>query len=241
MKVIELSINHDHKGVRLKIHPVVVQTDKMTLLVDCGHPGDLKALKSELGDSHLTFDEITHLFITHHDHDHMGAAAEILAQYPHVQVVTSEVEAPYVRGEKKSLRLTQAEEIYDFLPESEKDGARQFQAYLEHIEPVEVQRTLGDREFIDDERRIMGVMSPGHMPGHMSIYLPEKALLITGDALMLAKGHLHIPNPQYAMDPLAAKETLKKLTTLKINECLCYHGGHYQGDFKTEIINLLEK
>ncbi len=43
--------------------------------------------------------------ITHHDDDHMGALYEIKEKYPHIKVVSSEIESEYISGKRKSLRI----------------------------------------------------------------------------------------------------------------------------------------
>jgi glyoxylase-like metal-dependent hydrolase (beta-lactamase superfamily II) len=69
------------------------------------------------------------------------------------------------------------------------------------------------------------ITTPGHMPGHISIYLKETKTLIAGDALVVENGKLMIANPQYTLDMQKAKESIRKLMSYEIDTILCYHGG----------------
>jgi glyoxylase-like metal-dependent hydrolase (beta-lactamase superfamily II) len=71
------------------------------------------------------------------------------------------------------------------------------------------------------------IATPGHMPGHISIYLKETKTLIAGDAMVVENGKLTIANPQYTLDMQKAKESISKLLSYEIETVLCYHGGIY--------------
>lgn len=60
------------------------------------------------------------------------------------------------------------------------------------------------------------VATPGHMPGHISIYVRERKTLISGDALVVENGELAIANPQYTLDLVEAKKSIKKLLNFEI-------------------------
>lgn len=74
------------------------------------------------------------------------------------------------------------------------------------------------------------VETPGHMPGHISIYLKELKVLISGDALAIENGNLEIAAPQFTLDMAEAKKSILKLLNYNIQKIICYHGGEYQGD-----------
>ncbi len=71
------------------------------------------------------------------------------------------------------------------------------------------------------------VGTPGHIPGHISVYVNQEKVMITGDAALLAKGKLMIANPQFTLDMKFAKESLRKIITYGAKEIICYHGGKF--------------
>lgn len=70
------------------------------------------------------------------------------------------------------------------------------------------------------------------MPGHISIYIKDSKTLIAGDALVVEDDKLTIANPQYTLDIISAKNSIKKLLNYEIDKIVCYHGGVYTKDIK---------
>ena len=91
------------------IHPVLLKDDRNMVLVDCGYTGFLPVIEQAMAEKNLSCSQLTHVLITHQDHDHMGALSELKWKYPKIQVVASKKESPYISGKFKSLRLEQAE------------------------------------------------------------------------------------------------------------------------------------
>lgn len=172
------------------------------------------------------------IIITHHDYDHMGALAEFKRKYPKVKVLASEEDVPYIDGSKKSLRLQQAENIYDSLSENEKVEADHFHKMLQSIESCNVDIKLKDRDYFDCCGGIGILATPGHMPGHISIYHKESKSLITGDALVVENGELVIAVPQYTLDMKEAQNSVKKFLDYDIERIICYHGGIFENEIR---------
>lgn len=105
-----LPIAFSHQGLMQTITPVIIRDDQHSILLDCGYPGFLPLLEEAAQTSGLQLESLTHIIVTHHDIDHMGALAELIKAYPAIHVIAFELEALYVTGKRKSLRLIQAEE-----------------------------------------------------------------------------------------------------------------------------------
>lgn len=178
----------------------------------------------------INIKNLSKIIITHHDYDHMGALAEFKRKYPKVKVLASEEDAPYIDGSKKSLRLQQAENIYDSLSENEKVEADHFHKMLQSIESCNVDIKLKDRDYFDCCGGIGILATPGHMPGHISIYHKESKSLITGDALVVENGELVIAVPQYTLDMKEAQNSVKKFLDYDIERIICYHGGIFENE-----------
>lgn len=233
-----LNLKFDQNGARFTINPVVIYDDQEMVLVDCGHPDALPKLEVLLKEEGLDMTGLNKIIITHHDHDHMGALASIIRKYPNVKVMASAVDAPHIEGKAKSLRLVQAESIYEALPEEQKERARRFAAYLESIEPTTVDIKLGDGDRFDCCGGFEIITTPGHMPGHISVYLPDSKTLIAGDALVVQKGELEIANPQYSLDIEGTRASALKLSKLEIDCVICYHGGLFEGDVHAALVKM---
>lgn len=230
-----LEINFDFQGQENSIYPVLLMDDKEMILVDCGYKGFLKLIKNAAMEKGIDISSLTKIIITHHDFDHMGSLAQFKREYPNIEIISSYEEEKYISGKKKSLRLEQAERIYDSLPESEKEGARMFQRLLENVETVKVDICIEDKFCFNLCGGVEIIETPGHMPGHIAVYVRGSKTLITGDALVIEGEELTLANPQYTLDIDKAKGSVKKLLTYDIEKIICYHGGEYKKDIRASL------
>lgn len=97
--------------IDLIIYPTLLKDNNELILIDCGYPDSVAKIEDEMNKIGLSLSQLTKIIITHHDHDHMGALREIKERYPAVEILCSKEEAPYITGQRKSLRLEQAESI----------------------------------------------------------------------------------------------------------------------------------
>lgn len=233
-----LEINFEFNGMVDTIYPVILRDDKEMILIDCGYPNFLALIEDCASKNNIDLSNLTKLIITHHDFDHMGSAADLKAKYPNIKILASSKDEKYINGKEKSLRLQQAESIYESLPEEQKEWALNFHKILGSIENVDIDRALNDGDIFDWCGGIETIETPGHMPGHISIYIKESRTLIDGDALVIEDGKLCIANPQYTLDMKEAKKTINKLLNYEIDRIICYHGGIYQSDIKKSLENI---
>ncbi|SHI93860.1 Glyoxylase, beta-lactamase superfamily II [Clostridium cavendishii DSM 21758] len=223
------------------IFPVIIEDEKEMVLIDCGYPNFLNIIKETAIKSNVNLNKLTKIIITHHDFDHMGAVAEFKREYPDIKVIASKEDAPFIEGKKKSLRLQQAESIYELLPDEEKPQAEIFHKILETVENCKVDITLKDRDILNICGGIEVVATPGHMPGHISLYHKESKSMIVGDALVVENGKLTIALPQYTLNMDEALNSIKKFLDYDINRVICYHGGIYDKGIEEEIRKIILK
>ncbi len=233
-----LEVKFDFAGATNTIYPVILKDEKEMILIDCGYPNFLPLIKNEAESKGLNISKLTKIIITHHDFDHMGSLSEFKREYPHIKVLSSLEEERYISGKEKSLRLQQAEAIFDKLPDEQKEGARGFQALLESIENVPVDICLNHKDFFPWCGGIEIIETPGHMPGHISIYLRDSKTLIAGDALVVENDELGIANPQYTLNFEEAKKSVKNLINYDIEKIICYHGGVFNKNIKKSLVRI---
>lgn len=236
--IVVLDVNFNFGYGENIIYPVILQDENEMILVDCGYADFLSILEEAACKKDIDLSKLTKIIITHHDHDHMGSLAAIKQKYPHVQVIASEKDAPYVSGGLKSLRLEQAEQTQVMLPPEQQEAGKAFQNILRSIKNVEVDITVKDGDYFTWCGGIEIVETPGHMPGHISIYLKKFKILISGDALAIENGNLEIAAPQFTLDMVEAKRSVSKLLKYDIEKIICYHGGEYQGNISDALRNI---
>lgn len=227
-KLIILNIEMKYGENSDTIHPVVLCDESSIVLVDCGFIGSLPQIEEELTRNGIEPTKVTHIIITHHDHDHMGGAAAFKRKYPNVAILASENEAPYISGAKKSLRLTQAEQMQQTLPEEHKAFGEAFCNLLRLVEPVNVEKTLKDREVLPFCGGCEIIYTSGHTQGHISLYIKEFDTIISGDAIALENNSPVLANPQFTLDLNKATESMERLLSHPAKKIICYHGGKFE-------------
>jgi glyoxylase-like metal-dependent hydrolase (beta-lactamase superfamily II) len=220
-------------------HPVILKSNNEMILVDCGLPGSLPKIKESAMAQDMNIDNLTKVVITHQDIDHVGSLAELKRILPSIQILSDVKEIPYINGEKERIKAKKLREMYDSLPESQQEMVKAMQRLYSTYEPVDVDEVIHDLDIFPWCGDVEIISTPGHTPGHISLYLYEFKTLIAGDALFLQDGELIISLPMFTFDNEQAKKSVKKLLDYDIEKIICYHGGVYEGDIKEALNRIL--
>lgn len=220
--------------------PVIIQQADRMVLVDTGYEGFLPLIIEAARKENISLENLTDIIVTHHDIDHMGALAEWAAAFPRVRIHASPIEATYISGTVKSARLIQAESLYPSLPDEQKPFAKAFQEQLEKVKTVPVDHLLPEGN-IGWLPGLSVIATPGHTPGHISIYDSTQQILITADALVIEGGHLNLANPHFAIDLKQAVQSAWQLSRLPVRQIICYHGGVMSANIGSEWALVLTK
>ena len=230
-----LNIDYIYGNKKEKIHPVIVRDDDELILIDCGYPHFLSQIKTAAEAKGIDLDRLTKIIITLQDYDHLGGLADFKKAYPSVKIYASKQEALYIRGEKEFLRIRQMRVKYAQMSKQEKEQTAHMLRIYSAIEPVQVDEELNGDEHFDWCGGIEIISTPGHMPGHISIYLSAFKVLVAGDALAVKDGKLSVVDPGSVMDVKAAKESMRKLLTYDIQKVISYHGGVAMHEIKKSL------
>lgn len=226
-KILRLTINMKFGNVENIVYPTLLWDKGNIILVDCGFIGSLHILEEALHQHGLSVNQLTGLVLTHHDHDHMGAAAALKKLNSNIKIYSSSEEAPFISAQEKPLRLCQAEEMQKTLPPEQQDFGKAFCNMLRQVEPVGVDYLLHDGDHLDWCGGCRVIATPGHTPGHISLLMENDLIIITGDAIALEGKQPVIANPQFTLDIEQATKSMDKLLSIKANSYYCYHGGVY--------------
>lgn len=224
-QIIILDIGFQFPGGGDAIHPLVLKSADAMVLVDCGYPGFMPDIEEAVRKAGLQMDGLTHIVLTHHDFDHMGAASAFLKKYPAVKIVASKKEAPYISGKEVSPRLTQALEMQKNLPKNKQAFGRRFCEIVSGVQPVRVDIKVTEADRFDWCGGVRVIETPGHTPGHISLFLEKEETLVTGDAAVVEEGRLAVANPAFTLDMAGAESSLQKIKNFGAKKIICYHGG----------------
>lgn len=231
-----------------EIHPAVLWDDHDVVLVDVGLPGQLPQIRKAMENAAIPFERLSIVIITHHDMDHIGSLRGVIRSFSRkIDVLAHEAEKPYIEARIPPIRLSQLEAVLKaatgerrqrILPlyENLKNTYAQYNA--------KVDRTVCGGETLACCGGIEIIHTPGHTPGHISLYLKQRKTLIAGDMLNAENQTLAPAPPVTVVDPAAYVQSLKKLTRYDIQTVLCYHGGLYRskdiGKRISELIRIQE-
>ena len=213
----------------IEVHPVLIREGNDLILCDAGYPNQMDQIEAELAKYGYLVKDLTKVFITHHDHDHVGSLALLKQKNPMLKILSSELEAPYINGTQKSLRLIQAEAYNQTLPDEGRVFGEQFVNYLKTISSAPVDEIVSDKDYIAEGVRV--IATPGHTPGHSSLMLEDENILIVGDALAYENHELTIANPEFTLDLDGCEQSIQKIRQMKFQKLICYHGGIVEGHF----------
>ncbi|MGC9150273.1 MAG: MBL fold metallo-hydrolase [Microbacter sp.] len=221
------------------IHPVIVSNEKYVVLVDTGLPGQLPLLEKLADERGVSLHRLTHVVITHHDMDHVGSLAALKRAYPSVQILSSSVEAEYISGKKVSPRIEMALQRLNSMLSSDQQATLEYIEMLKSVEKVDVDKTFKEDELLACFGGVLIISTPGHLPGHISLYFEQDKVLIAGDALSVENGQLTKPNAYYTLNMDQALESARKFLKYDIQQVICYHGGIFEGDVKNALSKIV--
>lgn len=226
------------------IYPTLLWDEHSAVLVDTGFPGLITHFKEAFKKASLPWEKLRTLIITHQDLDHIGSLPALLADEAlHLTVLAHAAEKPYIEGERMLLKHTPeaivaAEAmIPSHVPE---DWRRRFLSILSHPPKGKVDQTLADGDILPFAGGITIIHTPGHSPGHLSLYHHSSRTLIAADALTVKEGELYGPNPSATPDMEQALSSLTKFSAYEIDKVICYHGGLYRGDANRRIAEIVQ-
>ncbi|GAA0462315.1 MBL fold metallo-hydrolase [Alkalibacillus silvisoli] len=180
------------------------------------------------------------IILTHGHFDHVGAIIELI-EYWDVPVYAHELEKPFLTGEKDYPE-----------PDSTVEGG--LVAKMSPLFPNEAIDISGQLETLPSDGSVphmpgfRWVHTPGHTPGHVSLFRDEDGTLIVGDAFVTVKQEslyrvftqekeISGPPRYLTTDWQQAFNSVKKLAELKPTLAATGHGVPLYGDELTEDLN----
>src|SRR5215211_2851552 len=199
-------------------------------LVDAGLPDQVEAIGAAMDEAGIGVRDLRRLIFTHQDLDHVGSGAALVRQSG-AQVLAHPADAPHIEGSLRPLKPSP--EMLEQRP--------QMREVLERLEPARVDERLEDGTRLDLAGGTRVIFTPGHTPGHVSLYLERSKILIAGDALTAERGHLNGPNPWATLDMHTAIESIRRLADLDVDTIICYHGGVVSEDTNGQLQRVIKE
>ena len=189
----------------------VLKGDKPHIIIDPGHiineSGEecLASLEEGMASDHIKMDEIGLIINTHSHPDHCQSN-ELIVNRSGAQVTLSE--------EEDKFRNTIGERMYTM-----------FGMKAPRFTPLFFLKE-GDVDLGKDWFKVQVILTPGHSPGSVCLYLPDTKILITGDVIFyMSVGRTDFPGG----DTLTLKKSIDKLAVLDVEYLVPGHNTEPNG------------
>ena len=213
------------------VNVYLVQGDDGALLVDTGWNREeaFDSLESQFADIGIKFESISQIVITHIHPDHYGLAGELKelcqAKIALHNVEKDLIDSRYVNMDKLLHQIEQWLYIngvpHDELPKLQMASLRAAK-FVTHAMPDVVLQ--GGETISTGLFSFRVIWTPGHAPGHISLYEPSQKILISGDHILPTITPNVGLHPQSGDNPLG--DYLNSLDSLKQLEVNLVLPGH---------------
>lgn len=160
---------------------LIVDSGELTL-IDTGLPWSAKKILKYVTSLGFETGDIKNILITHADSDHVGGLAAIQKKSGG-EVFASEIEAQAIKTGEQS-RPLKLSGIQKLLFSAASIFFRAAPAGVDHI--------LTNEEVLPIMGGLRVVETPGHTPGHISLFSEEEGVLFCGDSLRCPDGRIKV-------------------------------------------------
>lgn len=153
---------------------LLVSSEGLTL-VDSGLAGQAERILEQLEAAGYELSELSSIVLTHWHGDHVGNAAQ-LARRSGARVVAHLQEVPYIEQTQQVPTATWVQQQLNALGDY----------VLLRREPCKVNQPVEDGDVLQALGGTYVLHTPGHSPGSICLYQPERQILFCGDVLFNA-------------------------------------------------------
>ena len=179
-------------------------------LFDTGEPATAPRLAEEIARNGFALKDIEAIVLSHSHFEHAGGAWGLLERH-RVKVFAHPADIPAITGQEPA-------------PRDLAERLRRLLFRLRYYHALEVVVPIDEGETLRPLPQWQVLRLPGHTAGSIGIFQPRERVLLCGDALINRGDSLALPKDAHCQDPVAARESVRKLATLDLEVLGCGHG-----------------
>ena len=183
-------------------------------LIDSGGPKKIKTAIAEIEATKHAVTDLKQIILTHCHSDHTGSVAELVRR-SQALVVAHQDEVPYILGEQR-------------LPSSSFLQKVMF-GLMDRVFPLHIARvdtSVVDGDTIDTLGGLQVIHAPGHTPGSIALYQPERKIMFFGD-LLFNERELKIAPKLFNVETSKVADAARQLAAYDIDIACFGHGEPY--------------
>ena len=221
------------KDLFVNFYMIQDQTTGAWALVDAGLKWSAPKIKSMAKELFGEGNRPAAIILTHGHFDHVGALATLIEEW-NVPVYAHSFEVPYLTGQSS----------YPPPDPTVGGGLMAAMSWMYPKGPINVQdfvRPLPDNNTIPGMKEWKYIYTPGHSPGHISLFRESDRVLIAGDAFVTTKAesavyalsslkHLSGPPKYFTCNWASAELSVIKLAALDPEVAATGHGRPMRGE-----------
>jgi len=190
------------------------------MLIDTGLKGSRARILGAIQEAKSTPANLKSIVITHADGDHFGGLAEI-QQDTHAMAYANPIEAEAIQAGKSSRTLN---------PGGIQKVLFGLVMPLFKSQPGRIDAVLAEGQEFGMLGGLKVLATPGHTPGHTSLFSPSSGVLFAGDSIQIVDGQPRPSGAGNTWNIARAKESYQMQMALKPVLILAGHGAWKAGN-----------
>jgi glyoxylase-like metal-dependent hydrolase (beta-lactamase superfamily II) len=216
-------LDHPIPGMGMVAYLIEEKPRDYTLIDTC-FTCSIPAFESYLSNAGIDIKDINRIVLTHLHPDHVEATNE-LRRKTGAKIYSHWIEATYLSHELE-YNGPPDKEVFEHVLKVMGTNIDKVTKKFGNINvgPIVIDRLLEDGDTIGNTLKV--IHTPGHTPGHISLYDRERRILIGGDILfnsILNTDGLFIPPPTVTKDWETSVVSARRLLNLKVEKLLLAH------------------
>lgn len=201
-------------GVIANIY-ILADDDGLTL-IDAGLPRSEKKILAYVANLGKSASDVKRIILTHSDLDHVGALTA-LQTATGARTYASQIEADAIAIGKPSRKANPPGfSLQRFLFKLLSPFFR--------ARPFQIDEILADGQTLPVLGGLRVIATPGHTPGHISLFAPVPGVLFCGDSMVVDENGLRGSRPAVTWDETRAKASVQKQAELGASIVCSGHG-----------------